>query len=109
MNQIIEPITPILPLVVRPLVAAKMLGISKSVLYEMRREGTLHFLRIGRGVGVSVREIEALVAKAAEEAKLEQRQGLRRPVPAGLRKTKDMQVKDGGSNNRRAKKREVTA
>jgi excisionase family DNA binding protein len=49
------------PLLVSPLQAAAMLGVGRTTIYYLTRNGALHAIRIGRSTRYAVRDLEEYV------------------------------------------------
>jgi excisionase family DNA binding protein len=56
------------PLVVRPKTALELLGIGKTTLYLMLRDGRLERTRLGqRAIGITISSIEELIRKGLKQ------------------------------------------
>ena len=55
------------PLAVTVRQAAEVLGVSRSLTYELGRRGELRFIKIGRATRVPLSELEAFVARRLED------------------------------------------
>jgi excisionase family DNA binding protein len=62
--------TELRPLLVSPLQAAAMLGVGRTTIYYLTRNGALHAIRIGRSTRYVVSDLEDYVREQAESQHL---------------------------------------